>query len=443
MFPSGLRLFRLLALCLPLLLLLAAPATAARRLPTVFDLTIGFSTEGRPISAVRIGDGPRKLVLVGATHGEPEANTYRLMLDLVEHFRDVPEEVPSTVRLYIIPSLNPDGLALGTRLNARGVDLNRNMNTGLDACPENDWSPTVYGAYGILSETGGPAPETEVESRLIRAFLLDASAAIFYHSAGGELFPPYCSHAPSIALAQRYAEAAGYTYTRYYPRYLITGGMHDWAGSLGIASFTPELWTGEGSDTEANHAALHAILTDAETLLPLIADTQVGASSVPTPIWRFWRSMGGAERLGFPINPPTVEAGRTIQRFTRAVITLDSQRLDTPAFVQLAPLGEHVRSLLTPASRPTSDGLAQVYESLFSSAIMDLGGEDLLGAPLAPPEMGIALNDGSPRVVQYFTRARLELDPAAQMPVVSLSPVGWYDQQLAALVDPTFTHQIR
>ena len=142
------------------------------------------------------------MVLVGDTHGGPEANTYRLLLDLIAHFRQYPREVPPAVRLYLIPTLNPDGLALNTRFNGRGVDLNRNMNTDWDACPENDWRTNVNGAYCIESNTGGIAPETEVETRLIRDFLLDASAAVFYHSAGGELFPPFCEHAPSIALAR-------------------------------------------------------------------------------------------------------------------------------------------------------------------------------------------------------------------------------------------------
>lgn len=425
-----------------LLMLLVAPAAAAPRATKVAELTIGLSTEGRPITAVQFGDGPRKLVLVGATHGGPEANTYRLMLDLIAHLRAAPEEVPPSVRLYIIPALNPDGLALDTRFNARGVDLNRNMNTGLDACPENDWSRTVNGAYGIVSATGGAAPETEVESRLIRAFLLDASAALFYHSAGGELFPPFCPHQPSIRLAQRYAEAAGYTYTRFYPRYMITGGMHDWAGSLGIASFTPELWTGEGSDTEANHAALHAVLAQAETLLPLPKDQRVRMFMVPAPIWRFWRSMGGADRLGLPIAPPEAEAGRLVQRFSRAVIVLDPERADTAAFVQLEPLDESLRALLTPKVRAPEAVRAEDYGSLLDATAAQLG-EELLGPPLSCPELGLSLDNGTWRVVQYFDRARLELDPTAAEPAVSLSPLGWYEQQLAALTDPSFTHQIR
>ena len=443
MFPSTWCHRYLLMSIAALLLLLVAPASATPSSVSVANITIGTSTEGRPITAVRIGDGPRKLVLVGATHGGPEANTYRLMLDLVEHLRDAPEEVPSTVRLYIIPTLNPDGLALDTRFNARGVDLNRNMNTDLDACPENDWSPTVNGAYGIVSDTGGPAPESEVESRLIRAFLLDASAAIFYHSAGGELFPPFCEHAPSIALAQRYAEVAGYNYTRYYPRYMITGGMHDWAGSLGIASFTPELWTGEESDTDENYAALHAILADATTLLPLPEDQRVGAYSMPAPIWRFWRSNGGDARLGNPIGPARTEEGRLVQPFRRAVVVMDPARVDTPEFVSLEPLGERARALLMVSPSMAFHTQAAEYTSLFNAAAVELGGEALLGEILDAPEPGISVGDGSPRIVQYFARARLELDPTATAPTVLLSPLGWYDQQLRMVADPGFTHQIR
>ncbi|HEU5088575.1 MAG TPA: M14 family metallopeptidase, partial [Roseiflexaceae bacterium] len=189
------------------------------------DIEIGRSGQDRSITAVRIGNGPRKLVLVGATHGYPERNTYQLAEQLAEYFRAHPDEVPASVRLYIVPLINPDGLALQTRFNAAGIDLNRNMNTNFDACDDNDWNITVQGARGIVSDTGGPYPDSEPETRVIRDFLLDASAVVFFHSDGGDVFPAACEHAPSIRLAEVYAQQSGYRYDRYWQNYLITGGM--------------------------------------------------------------------------------------------------------------------------------------------------------------------------------------------------------------------------
>src|SRR6266545_680817 len=183
----------------PLLLTLALQLWLAPRsgfaAPRMADLTLGRSGDGRPITALKIGDGPRKFALVGDTHGGPEANTFQLATMLADYFRAHPAEVPASVRLYIIPTLNPDGLAGGTRFNGRGVDLNRNMNTNTDTCPENDWNIHVQGAYGVESDTGGPYAESEPESRLIRDFLLDASGVIFYHSLGGDVFPAFREHA--------------------------------------------------------------------------------------------------------------------------------------------------------------------------------------------------------------------------------------------------------
>src|SRR5436190_24304236 len=109
----------------PLLLLATllafAPTRASQAAPSVTDLTLGVSGAGRPITAVKIGDGPRKFALVGDRHGGPEANTYQLATQLADHFRTHPEEVPDSVQLYIIPTLNPDGLASGTRFDASGI----------------------------------------------------------------------------------------------------------------------------------------------------------------------------------------------------------------------------------------------------------------------------------------------------------------------------------
>jgi predicted deacylase len=230
---------------------------------------------------VEFGDGPRKLVIVGATHGGPEANTYRLALELIDHLRAKPELVPSDVRLAIIPAINPDGLALGWRFDAFGVDLNRNMNTNLDACPENDWSQRVFGARGIVSDTGGSYPDSQHEVRLLRAFLFDASAVIFLHSNAGLVFPSFCEHAPSIALAEAYAAGAGYRYSRFWENYMITGGMHDWAASLGLAAITPELLTGDLSEFAENLGGLQAVLERSVELLPCPSRGQTTGSASP------------------------------------------------------------------------------------------------------------------------------------------------------------------
>ena len=148
-----------------IMLMMVIPTEQSYATPRVVDLQLGTSGAGRPVTAVKIGDGPRKFVLVGDTHGGPEANTFRLATELINYFRAHASEVPPTVRLYIIPTLNPDGLAADTRFNARGIDLNRNMNTDLDTCSQNDWSIHVQGAYGIESDTGGAFPESDMRPK--------------------------------------------------------------------------------------------------------------------------------------------------------------------------------------------------------------------------------------------------------------------------------------
>ena len=102
------RLPALLGLVLVVSLAAWSPTTARSGRPgrTVgssapVELVLGSSTQGRPIEAVRFGDGPRKLVLVSATHGWPERNTYQLALQLIEQFRSGASTVPDDVSLSL------------------------------------------------------------------------------------------------------------------------------------------------------------------------------------------------------------------------------------------------------------------------------------------------------------------------------------------------------
>jgi predicted deacylase len=430
---------------LVLLIALAGPASNSHAAPGVTELTLGASGAGRPITAVKIGDGSRKFALVGDTHGGPEANTYQLASQLADHFRAHPEEVPSAVRLYIIPTLNPDGLAGGTRFNAAGIDLNRNMNTNLDACPENDWSTHVQGARGIESDTGGPYPDSEPESRLIRDFLLDASAVIFYHSDGGDVFPAFCEHTPSIALAQAYAAATGYAYDRYWPNYNITGGMHDWAASLGVAAVTPELINGIDSDFEQNLAGVRAILRQPEEFMPLPEDHQEQGIAVPALIWRYWKAHGGIEQFGPPLAPAESASGNLRQFFERAVLELHPDQANTAYLVQLAPLG---RALATGRAGAASEApgarffpeTGHTLREAFATYWEQRDGMRLFGLPLSE-EFDAPAADGVRRTMQLFERALLAYYP--EDGGVRLEPLGWAALVRGRLQTATTTQQIR
>lgn len=446
----------LLLLALPAAAALGAlgydPAPAARAAAEPRAFTIGSSAQGRPIEAVQIGDGERKLVVVGDTHGGPEANTYRLTLALSEHFTANPGLVPPDVRLYFIPTLNPDGLALGWRFDAAGVDLNRNMNTNLDACVENDWRTTVQGAYGTVSDTGGPYPDSQVESRLIRGFLLDAAGAIFIHSNAGLVFPAACEHAPSIAMAEAYAGAAGYVYSRFWPNYNITGGMHDWAGSLGIAAITPELISGDQPEFAQNLAGLLAVLARADETLPLPAPGEVAGITVPPPIYRYWLALGGAERFGPPLGPAVASAAGVSQRFRNARISMRYDRADTPTFVQAEPLGAAAAAGLAyggaAALAPGDPASAPVFfpetGHTLKEAFLDYwrrgGGLDVFGYPLSE-EFEAPAADGRRRIVQYFERAVMAYYPEDSG--VRLEPLGLREEILEGLTGAGAQQSVR
>ncbi|MFV9507524.1 MAG: M14 family metallopeptidase [Oscillochloridaceae bacterium umkhey_bin13] len=424
----------------------AAPATNPRQ------FTLGYSAQGRPIEAIQFGNGPRKLVVVGNTHGAPEANTYRLTLALIEHLRANPTLVPPDVRLFLIPTINPDGIALGWRFDAFGVDLNRNMETGLDACPENDWRTRVFGAYGLLADTGGPYADSQVESRLVRAFLLDAAGAIFLHSNAGLVFPASCEHAPSIAMAEAYATAAGYRYSRFWPLYNITGGMHDWAGSLGIAAITPELITGDQIEFDQNLAGLLAVLTEPERLLPMPEDGELAGFGVPAPIWRYWRALGGEARFGLPLTPAEVTAEGISQTFANTRLDLRHALQDTLYYVQPAPLGSDAAAtlayggataLVPAANPPEGRSFAETGHSLSAGFLAYWergGGIDVFGLPLSG-EFPATFADGSPGTVQYLERAVFAYNPADGS--VRLEPLGANALALEALRSPIAAQSVR
>jgi hypothetical protein len=436
----------IIAIGLPRSALLASVSAQISTTPAVSEIIIGSSSQGRPISGIRIGNGPRKFALIGDTHGLPEANTYQLVQQLLAHFRNNPGLVPADVRLYIIPTVNPDGLALGTRFNARAVDLNRNMNTNMDACPENDWSTTVFGARGIVSDTGGAYADSEPESRVVRDFLLDASGVIFYHSNAGNVFPAFCEHTPSILMAQIYAEAGGYAYNRYWGNYPITGGMHDWAASLGISAIIPELISPIEPEFEQNLPAVLAVLAHASEVLPL-PEPRIEQGIIVDPIiWRYWRMHGGVERFGPPLAPPEVRGALIRQSFTNTVLELDPTQADTPFLVrpilvgQYIPLPSDATPVLPPGDVRRYSETGMALYGAFAAYWDRYDGMALLGFPLSD-EFVAQASDGTRRSMQIFERGVLAYDPEQNQ--VRLEPTGWATFIRQATSAATIPHQIR
>ena len=98
----------------------AAPVAPA---PTVIGSeVIGRSVQGRAIRAYHLGDptSPRKAVVLGSIHGDETAGIR--VTEGIRRGSPVHE-----LDLWVIPTVNPDGVARGTRQNAHGVDLNRNF----------------------------------------------------------------------------------------------------------------------------------------------------------------------------------------------------------------------------------------------------------------------------------------------------------------------------
>jgi protein MpaA len=127
---------------------------------------IGTSVQGRDITAYRMGTpGGRVVLVVGVTHGDENKGAL-----ITADLRTLP--TPPGIDLWIIDSINPDGLAAGTRQNANGVDLNRNFETG--------WNYIAPGAHGQYS---GQAAADQPESQAVEAFirLIKPSIGVWYH----------------------------------------------------------------------------------------------------------------------------------------------------------------------------------------------------------------------------------------------------------------------
>ncbi|MFL5832643.1 MAG: DUF2817 domain-containing protein [Solirubrobacterales bacterium] len=162
-------------------LLLPGTAAADREL-------IGHSVEGRPITGIRAGAAASsfRLLVIGDIHGDETAGM-RIARRLIAR------KPPRGVELLVVPTLNPDGVAAGTRGNAHGVDLNRNFPFR--------WRPLGGGEYS------GPRPLSEPEARAAHRLILrdQPDVTIWFHQPFGLVDRPD----GNVFAARRFSQLIG------------------------------------------------------------------------------------------------------------------------------------------------------------------------------------------------------------------------------------------
>lgn len=103
-----------------------------------------FSVNGNEIQ-LKGKNNSKNFLIIGVVHGDEPQGKY-----LIDTYLEGNDS-----NLLFIPCLNPDGMALKTRVNANGVDLNRNF-------PTHNWVRTDRNKF-----FGGEEAGSEIETRFI------------------------------------------------------------------------------------------------------------------------------------------------------------------------------------------------------------------------------------------------------------------------------------
>ena len=219
--------------------------------------TIGYSVEGRPILAYIFGDGSKKMLFVGSIHGNELSSKY-LMDAWVEELGANVFNIPSDKQVIVIPTINPDGVAMNRRNNSNNVDLNRNF-------PASDWqTDIVTPSNQPIANGGGVSPLSEPESRAIAnlTIQLHPRLTMSFHSIAGYVIANEAED--SSYLASIYAQMTGYSNVTGLQgnfSYPITGTYDSWIfETIGSAGILVELSSNTNAQFSRNQAALWAML---------------------------------------------------------------------------------------------------------------------------------------------------------------------------------------
>lgn len=220
--------------------------------------------EGRPIEAIHRLDLPGAelgrdagrvtVLVVGVIHGDEDDG-----LAIVDALRqwsptEFADPVRARVDLWLVPTINPDGLAATRRTNANLVDLNRNFPF--------EWGPIAEPGHWEYAGTG---PASEPETRAFMDFVrrIGPDLTVWYHQDAFSIAP---SKGPDGPIRAEYARRTGL------PLEGVPGGRYTGVAAVwqretfpDRTAFIVEL----GATLTADEAAVHAAaLLDSTAFLP-------------------------------------------------------------------------------------------------------------------------------------------------------------------------------
>jgi hypothetical protein len=237
---------------------------------------VGQSSQGRSMLALRLGASAAdaavpELLLTGAIHGD-ERPSAMLALRFVEELLQAHAGGDERVRallartaIWVMPMVNPDGVAAVTRSNANHIDLNRDFPDGIVIAD--------LGNYAAASplQLAGRQPETQALMRWCASRRF--SAALHLHTGARLVSYPYGNNAagivqhyyaatPDDTLFRQLAEGYATNNTAMASNdvingsawYLCEGEFGDWQYRyLGTLALTVELMGPNKEDADSAH----------------------------------------------------------------------------------------------------------------------------------------------------------------------------------------------
>lgn len=237
---------------------------------------LGKSVQKRDITAYHFGTGAKEIIFVGGIHGGYEWNTSLVAFELMDYLTANPKTIPASVKVTVIPVLNPDGLkkvtgkdgrftkadvstsdsvVISGRFNANNVDLNRNFDC--------DWQSK--GVWMTETVSGGSKAFSEAESLAFKNYIeaKNPSAVVTWYSSAGGVFSSSCHNGvlpETKALTNAFAKASAYPAYESYDFYKLTGDMPNWLAKKNIPAISVLLTTHQDTEWTKNLAGAKAVL---------------------------------------------------------------------------------------------------------------------------------------------------------------------------------------